>query len=133
LTETHQRVLLHIVLRLQSGQIQDHLEFSQVNNMISDVLNNVTVIDDNVHRIDNECCSYKMSLRVFNQEFDSLKMLAEENENRLRVTRAVQDFSLQVTESLKQRVDDRQAQTFDGTLEWKISDVRQKMGTIFKR
>ncbi len=131
MSETHQRVLQNILLRLhlekRQNDQQQKMAWSQIHDTISIISNDVPVTEDNLLRIDNEFRSHQNSVQDHIEEFPSVKESAKENEHCLNRMKAIYDLSGEEIESLKQRLEVGSVISFDGTLTWKISDVEQKI------
>jgi len=132
LSETHQQILPKILLRLHSIKIKnDQLEkmaFNQINNTISILSNDVTMIENNIQQIDHEYCSHENSLQTVAQDLTSLEILTEDNDNYLHRMKFIQNILRQDIDLVKHRFEDGEVVSFNGTLIWKISDVQQKIG-----
>jgi hypothetical protein len=129
LSETHQRVLLNIILRMQmSNDQQQNMALSQIHDTISTLSMSAAVIGDNTIRIDSERFSHRKSLQDLIQEFSSVAELVTENEYDFNRINAVYDLSGQEIGLLKQRLENGRIISFDGTLMWKISNVEQLIG-----
>ncbi len=112
------------MLQLQS--IKEKLVFSQLNDTISSLSNDVIIVQNNLQQIDHDYHSYEASLQVVTQDLLSLKMLSKDNDNYLSIMTSQQDILREDINLIKECLEGGQIISFDGTLLWKISDIQQR-------
>jgi hypothetical protein len=125
LSETHQRVLLSILIQLQSKK----KALLPIDNTISTISNDVVLTEDSILQIENEFCSRQNSLQTHIEEFASVTERDRENEHCLNIMEAIYRLSDEDIQSLKQRLENGSIIYFDGSLTWKISDIEEKLST----
>jgi hypothetical protein len=88
-----------------------------------------TLIDDAQHLSDNSL-RIRTEMEVLNQNFTALKISIQEQNIFLDGVKPNQEILNQDVASFKQKVEDMQFVSYDGTFIWKITNFREKMGNI---
>jgi chromosome segregation ATPase len=87
-------------------------------------------LDEDSQRLNNESLYLKNSIDTLNKEFSALKLSIQEQNTFLDGLRPNQEILQQDLSSMKQKIEDSQFISYDGTLTWKISNVAGKMSQI---
>jgi chromosome segregation ATPase len=88
-------------------------------------------LDEDSQRLNNESLYLKNSIDTLNKELAAVKLSIQEQNTFLDGLRPNQEILQQDLSSMKQKIEDSQFISYDGTLTWKISNVAEKMGQIF--
>ncbi|CAF5059091.1 unnamed protein product, partial [Rotaria sp. Silwood1] len=87
----------------------------------------IQTLNDDTQRLSNESIRLQSSIESITQEFSSLKLSIQEQSSFLDGVKRNQEILQQDLASLKQKVDDMQYVSYDGTLIWKITNFHEKM------
>ncbi|CAF1094727.1 unnamed protein product [Rotaria sordida] len=102
-------------------------EHEYVNEMISLLSNGVQTLNDDVVRMNNESVENFESFKTIDEVLPTIKKSIEESNNILDAMNTNLTILHQELSSLKQKYEDKQATSYDGTLIWKISRFQEKM------
>ncbi|CAF0859721.1 unnamed protein product [Adineta ricciae] len=153
----HQRVLLNIVRRLSAKPAHDPSErgstmdvdiapniagslstttttsetlstsIQKVCEAMNTLASRIQALNDETQRVSNESVRLQSSVESLTQELASLKLSVQEQGAFLDGIKPNQEILQQEVASLKQKVDDAQYVSYDGTLIWKITSFQEKM------
>lgn len=87
----------------------------------------IQTLNDDTQRLSSDSIRLQTSIESLNQNFKTLKLSIQEQNAFLDGLKPNQEILQQDVASLKQRVDDMQYVSYDGTLIWKIINFREKM------
>jgi chromosome segregation ATPase len=104
----------------------------QIQEAISALLNNTKVLIHNIQRMNRECDSYQYSIADVSQQWSLLEGFAQEINGRISGVEINRNLLRRQLLLLKERVEDAQVKSFDGTLTWKITDFDEKRSTLNK-
>jgi chromosome segregation ATPase len=91
----------------------------------------IQTLNEDSQRLNNESVYLKSAMDNLNEEFTAVKLSIQEQNTFLDGLGPNQEILQQDLLSLKQKIEDLQFISCDGTLTWKISNVAEKMGQIF--
>jgi len=106
-------------------------QLEDVSETIDILAGGIQTLDEDSQRLNNESLYLKNSIDSLNKEFAALKLSIQEQNTFLDGLRPNQEILQQDLSSMKQKIEDSQFISYDGTLTWKISNVAEKMGQIF--
>jgi TNF receptor-associated factor 2 len=104
-----------------STQVQEIYE------TINILASGIQTLNDDTQRLSSESIRLQTSIESLTQDFGTLKLSIQEQSAFLDGIKPNQEILQQDVASLKQRVDDMQYVSYDGTLIWKITNFREKM------
>jgi FtsZ-binding cell division protein ZapB len=87
----------------------------------------IQTLNDDTQRLSSESIRMQTSIESLTQDFATLKLSVQEQSAFLDGIKPNQEILQQDVASLKQKVDDMQYVSYDGTLIWKITNFREKM------
>ncbi len=87
----------------------------------------IQTLNDDIQCLSSESIRLQTSIESLTQDFTTLKLSVQEQSAFLDGIKPNQEILQQDVASLKQRVDDMQYVSYDGTLIWKITNFREKM------
>ena len=87
-------------------------------------------LNEDSQRLNSESFYLQNALDALNKEFAGLKLSTQEQNMFLDGTKPNQEILQQDISSMKQKIEDLQFISHDGTLIWKISNFKEKMGKI---
>src|SRR5262249_47871534 len=87
-------------------------------------------LNEDAQRLSNESLQLHNSLDSLTKDIATLKLSIQEQNAFLDGLKPNQETLQQDVASLKQKVEDLQFVSYDGTLTWKISNFAEKMGKI---
>lgn len=108
-----------------SSQMQDIYETINV------LASGIQTLNDDTQKLCSESVRLQTSLESLRQDFTTLKLSVEEQGEFIEGIKPNQEILQQDVASLKQRVEDMQYVSYDGTLVWKITSFREKMSMCF--
>ncbi|CAF3369017.1 unnamed protein product [Rotaria sp. Silwood2] len=147
-TEQHQHVVMKVVrqmlLQLNDSQKNDDLsrittagdcnfatahlqEFYEMLNILS---GGIRTLNDDQQRLSNESLQIQVTLPALTEELSKGKLSTEESNAFLVGIKHNQDVLNQDVASLQEKINDLQYVSYDGTLVWKITNVKEKMTFI---
>ena len=97
---------------------------------INILANGVQTLNDDTQRLSNDSIRLQTSIEALTQDFNALKLSIQEQSAFIEGIKPNQEILQQDVASLKQRVEDMQYVSYDGTLIWKITGVHEKMGKL---
>jgi hypothetical protein len=87
-------------------------------------------LNEDVQRLSSESLSLHNMLDVFTKDFAKRKLIIQEQNEFLDGLKRNQEILSQDVASIKQKIEDLQSVSYDGTYTWKISNFAEKMGEI---
>ncbi|CAF3978944.1 unnamed protein product [Rotaria sordida] len=124
LDEIHQEI--HSALCLISPVNNSNINHSQIQGIISNLLNSTKVRNDEIQRINGQLNNHQHSISVMTQQWSSFKTIVQEINDHIYRIEINQNLLYQQFLLLKENVEDAQATSFDGTLTWKIMNFQEK-------
>ena len=88
-------------------------------------------LNDDGKRLHNEALQLQNAIEALNKEFTSLKLSIQEQTIFLDGLKPNQEILQQDVSSLKQKIEESEFISYDGTYTWKISNFNERMGEIF--
>ncbi|CAF4707082.1 unnamed protein product [Rotaria sp. Silwood2] len=105
--------------RNTSTQIQEICE------TINILASGIQTLNDDAQRFNNESIRLQNSIKSVTEEFSSIKLSIQEQSSFLDDFEPKQNILQQDVASLKQKIDDMQYVSYDGTLIWKITSFHE--------
>ena len=99
----------------------------EVYEAINTLASGTQTLNDETLRVSSESVRLQSSVESLTQELTSLKLSIQEQSAFLDGIKPNQEILQQEVASLKQKVDDAQYVSYDGTLIWKITSFQEKM------
>ncbi|MHC5719964.1 MAG: hypothetical protein ACYTX0_50015, partial [Nostoc sp.] len=144
MTQQHQDAVLKIVrqMRSQLDDSQMEADTSQTTTTTSgdriparlhdlyETLNilagGVEALNDDGQRLNNESLQSQIFLQALSEQFSNVKLSVEESHSFLQGVKHNQDILKQDLESMKEKINDMQYVSYDGTYVWRIANFREK-------
>ncbi len=108
-----------------TGQLQEVCETIDI------LAGGIQTLNEDAQRLSNESIQLQNAIEVLTNDFTALKLSVQEQSTYLDGIKPNQEILQQDVSSLKQKVEDLQFISYDGTLTWKISSFNEKMGKSF--
>ncbi|CAF1336428.1 unnamed protein product, partial [Rotaria sordida] len=102
-------------------------QMQEIYETINILASGIQTLNDDTQRLSSESIRLQSSTESLTQEFSSLKLSIQEQSSFLDGVKPNQEILQQDVASLKQKVDDMQYVSYDGTLIWKITSFHEKM------
>ena len=156
LSDTHQKAIINIVRNLEFKIINDqHEKISRMDidieqgassSMASENMNatiqeiyeiinilaaGIETLNDDTLRLSGDSIRLQSSMEYLRQDYSSLKLSIQEQSAFLDGIKPNQEILQQDVASLKQKVVDMQYVSYDGTLIWKITGFKEKIGKFY--
>jgi len=124
-------ILPHSITTMSSDiNNNTHIQLQEVYETIDILAGGIqTLIDDAQHISDNSLRIHT-EMEVLNRNFTALKISIQEQNVFLDGVKPNQEILNQDVASFKQKLEDMQFLSYDGTFIWKITNFREKMGNI---
>jgi predicted nucleic acid-binding Zn-ribbon protein len=106
-------------------------QMQEIYETINILASGIQTLNDDTQRLSTDSIRLQTSIESLSQDFASLKLSIEEQGAFLDGIKPNQEILQQDVASLKQKVDDMQYVSYDGTLIWKISGFREKMSKFY--
>ena len=103
-------------------------QMAEVYEAINTIANGIQTLNDDALRLSNDTIRIRTNLDVVRRDVDTLKASIEEQSSSIEGLRPNQEVLNQEIQSLKQKVEDLQSVSYDGTLMWRIPNLKEKMG-----
>lgn len=107
-----------------SAQLQDVYETVDI------LASGIQTLNEDAQRLSTEKLHLQNALETLTKDFATLKLSMEEQNTYLDGIKPNQEILHQDVASLKQKVEDSQFVSYDGTVTWKIGNFAEKMGKI---
>jgi len=155
LTDIHQKTIINAVHRMATGSSAEQADrpsgmdvdmrqssatsgstenlssqMQEVYETINVLASGIQTLNDDTQRLCSESVRLQTSLESLKQDYSTLKLSVEEQEAFLTGVKPNQEILQQDVASLKQRIEDMQYVSYDGTLIWKITSFREKMSML---
>jgi hypothetical protein len=145
LTKQHQDTLLKVLQQKKSqlfstqmdtdlppttAEVTDPttVQLQELYDMLNVLLGGIETLNDDGQRLNNESLYSQIKLRTLAQDFSQVQLSVEETKSFLEGLKLNQDILKQDLTSWKEKVEDMQHVSYDGSFIWKITNVREKMG-----
>jgi chromosome segregation ATPase len=102
-------------------------QMQEIDETIDMLASGIQALNDDAQRLSSESIHLQTSIESLTQDFATLKLRLQEQNAFLDGIKPNQEILQQDVASLKQKVDDMQYVSYDGTLIWKITNFREKM------
>ncbi|CAF1045056.1 unnamed protein product [Rotaria sp. Silwood1] len=102
-------------------------QIQEIYERINTFTSGIQTIHDDTQRLSSESIRLQSSIESVTQEFSRIKLSIEEQSSFLGTVKPNHESFQENVATLKQKIDDMQCVSYDGTLIWKISNVHQKM------
>ncbi|CAF0993543.1 unnamed protein product [Adineta steineri] len=143
-TQQHQHALLNAIhqMKLQFNDTQMDIDPSQtttttnpviahlqeVHEFVNILSNGIETLNDDNQHFNNESPRVQIQLQTLAENILQVKQSIEESHSFLQGLKQNQDILGQDASSLKEKINDLQNVSYDGTFIWKITNVKEKMG-----
>jgi chromosome segregation ATPase len=87
----------------------------------------IETLNDDGQRLSNESLQAQIKLQALTKEFSEVKLSVEESHSYLEGVKHNQDILNQDLSSLKEKINDMQYVSYDGSFVWKITNFQEKM------
>ncbi len=102
-------------------------QMQEIYETINMLASGIQTLNDDTQRLSSDSIRLQTSIESLTQDFATLKLSVQEQNAFLDGIKPNQEILQQDVASLKQKVDDMQYVSYDGTLIWKITNFREKM------
>ena len=152
MSDIHQKTIINIIRRLQSRTSGEHAsrmdvdsqsdtassvfltnnehfsaQIQEIYETINILASGIQTLNDDAERLSSESLRLSTSIEMLNQEVSTLKLGVQEQGAFLDDVKQNQEILQQDIASLKQKIDDMQYVSYDGTLIWRIANFNEKM------
>jgi uncharacterized protein YoxC len=158
MTEQHQSAILNFIRRLISTQSNDQYvngsgmdtdvsthptttlissdsqntnsKLQEICETVDIMVGGIQVLTEDAQRLSDESLRLQNGIDVLSRNLATIQISVQEQSGFLDGIKPNQDILNQNTASLKQKVEDMQFVSYDGSLIWKIANVKEKMSKI---
>jgi chromosome segregation ATPase len=104
-----------------------NIQLEYIKAMIDTLAGGIEVLNDDLQRLNDESLQQSQLIETTDQDLAMLKTSCEESNANLDGLNTNMIILEQHCSSLKQKVEESQSISYDGTLIWKITNVQEKM------
>jgi chromosome segregation ATPase len=108
------------------------LQLQELYETLNILTGGVEALNDDGQRLNTESLQCQIKLQALTEESSRVQLSVEESHSFLQGVKHNQDILNQDVVSLKEKIDDMQYVSYDGTLVWKITNFREKMSKLTK-
>ncbi|CAF3744782.1 unnamed protein product [Rotaria sordida] len=145
LTTHHQEAILKVVRHMRSQLLDTKMEtdvtrtttavtsdpaliqLQEFYETLNILAGGIETLNDDGQRISNELLQCQIKLQTLVEDFSQVKLSVEESHSFLEGVKHNQDILNQDLTSLKEKINDMQYVSYDGTFIWKITNFQEKM------
>jgi hypothetical protein len=145
LTQQHQDAILKIVHQMRSQLIDTKMDIDlprattatvsdpataqvlELYETLNILTGGIEALNDDGQRLSNESLQSQIKLQTLTEDFSKVQLSVEESHSFLKGVKHNQDILNQDLSSLKEKVNDIQYVSYDGTFVWKITNFQEKM------
>ncbi|CAF3128137.1 unnamed protein product [Rotaria sp. Silwood2] len=102
-------------------------QMQEIHETINVLASGIQILNDDTQHLCSKSIQLQSSIELLTQDFSSLKLSVQEKSSFLDVVKPNQEILQQDAASLKQKIDDMQYVSYNGTLIWKIMSFREKL------
>ncbi|CAF2853976.1 unnamed protein product [Rotaria sp. Silwood2] len=102
-------------------------QMREIYETINILANGIQTLNDDTQSLFNESIRLQSSIESLTQDFSSIKLSILKQSSFLDGVKPNQEILQQDVASVKQKIDDIQYVSYDGTLTWKITNLHEKM------
>jgi len=106
-------------------------QLKEVDETVDVLAGGVQALNEDAQRLSIESLQLHNKLDILTKDFAKLKLSIQEQNAYLDGLKPSQEILSQDVASLKQKIEDLQFVSYDGTYTWKISNFAEKMGEMF--
>ncbi len=106
-------------------------QLKEVDETVDVLASGVQALNEDAQRLSSESLQLNNKLDILTKDFAKLKLSIQEQNAYLDGLKPSQEILSQDVASLKQKIEDLQFVSYDGTYTWKISNFAEKMGEMF--
>jgi chromosome segregation ATPase len=106
-------------------------QLKEVDETVDVLAGGVQALNEDAQRLSSESLRLHNKLDILTKDFAKLKLSIQEQNAYLDGLKPSQEILSQDVASLKQKIEDLQFVSYDGTYTWKISNFAEKMGEMF--
>lgn len=125
--ETTERIVSMETDTLHSASNNNDAPVQDMYETINIIAKSIQTLRDETERLNVESISIQRNVDTLVQDLSTLKMSVQEQGASIDALNPNQEVLQQDLLSIKQKIDDSQNISYDGTLTWKITNVREKM------
>jgi chromosome segregation ATPase len=143
MTKEHQNLFwLDTHVKREIASLPSNVTISTTTNLVTDEYNaeqayiketvdilsgGIEALSDDIQQLSNESLQQSLLIEASSQNLEILKSSCEESNASLNAYRTNMEILQQDCVSLKQKVMESQSTSYDGTLIWKITNVKEKI------
>ncbi|CAF3814798.1 unnamed protein product, partial [Rotaria sordida] len=148
LSETHQKTIVNVIRQLISRKMNEQqeqvsgmdidigqdasttiisTEGQQTYEIINILASAIQTLNDEIQRFSSESIRLQSSIESLTLDFSSIKLSVQEQGSFIDGVKPNQEILQQDIASLKEKIDDIQYVSYDGTFIWKITNFHEKM------
>ncbi len=110
---------------------EDSAEQEHIKETINILTGGIETLNDDIQQLSNESLQQSQLIETTEQNLAVLKLSCEESHASLNALNINMTLLQQDCSSFKQKVEERQLVSYDGTFIWKITNVEEKMSNTF--
>jgi len=110
---------------------EDSAEQEHIKETINILTGGIETLNDDIQQLSNESLQQSQLIETTEQNLAVLKLSCEESHANINALNINMTLLQQDCSSLKQKVEERQLVSYDGTFIWKITNVEEKMSNTF--
>ncbi|CAF3457156.1 unnamed protein product [Rotaria sp. Silwood1] len=145
LTKAHQDAILKVVRQMRSQLLDRQMntdvaratstttsdpasaQLQELYEILNILAGGIEPLNDDGRRLSNESLQCQIKLQKLAENFSQVKLSIEESNSFLEGVKQNQEILNQDLASLKERINDMQYVSYDGTFVWKITNFQEKM------
>jgi chromosome segregation ATPase len=145
LTQQHQDAILKVVHQMQSQLLDSQMDtdlprtttttasnpasaqLQEIHEALDILSGGIETLNDDAQRLSNDSLQSQIKLQALAEEFSQTKVSVEESHIFLQGVKHNQDILDQDLSSLKEKINDMQSVSYDGSFVWKITNFQEKM------
>ena len=117
--------------RIISSFDSTNSRLQEVRETIDTLVDGVQIMKEDEQRLNNELVQMHNQLDILIRNFEKLKLSVQEQNRAIDGSRSNYETLDEEVASLKQRTEDLHLVPYNGTLTWKVSNVRGKIGETY--
>jgi uncharacterized coiled-coil DUF342 family protein len=135
-TQKHQETIMKVVLKMENDLSRTTTattndptiaQLQEIHNTLNILSGGIETLNDDAQRLSNESLQSQIKIQALTEDFLHVKESVEESDIFLEAVKHNQDILNQDLSSLKEKIDDMQYVSYDGSLVWKITNFQEKM------
>jgi chromosome segregation ATPase len=102
-------------------------QLQEIHDTLNILSGGIWTLNDDAQRLSNESLQSQIKIQALTEDFLHVKESVEESRNFLEGVKQNQDILNQDFSSLKDKINDMQYVSYDGSFVWKITNFQEKM------